>query len=175
MRRVATVVSTMAMLMFVASVYAQGKPNFSGKWTRDAEKTTAANPNMGGGGGGGGRGPGGGGGGGGDMAIAQDATTLTITRTTQNGESKTVYKLDGSESKNMMAGRGGGDPVEQISKAKWVGSTISVETTNQGQNGPTVSTTVYSMEGDSLVIASTRPGRNGGDPTTTKTYYKKAM
>jgi hypothetical protein len=163
MRRVAAVLSTAAMLVFAAGVFAQGKPNFSGTWTVDAEKTAAANPNMGGGGGGG-RGGGGRGGGGGAMTIAQDAT-----RTTQAGETTMTYKLDGSDSKNTVAGRGGAEPTEQIAKAKWVGSTISVET--QGQNGNT--TAVYSMEGDWMVIATTRPGRQGGDPTTTKQYYKK--
>ena len=34
--------------------------------------------------------------------ITQDATTLTITRTTQMGEVTSVYKLDRSESKNTL-------------------------------------------------------------------------
>ena len=166
MRRVATVLSTAAVLMFVAGVYAQGKPNFAGKWTRDAEKTAAANPNAGGGGGG--RGPGGGGGGG-DMTITQDATSFTIERAGQGGATtKTTYKFDG-EGKNM----GGRDGTTEIPyKAKTTGSSVSIETTQQGQNGPTVTTTVYSMEGEWLVTAATRPGRDGA-PTTTKTYYKK--
>ena len=35
---------------------------------------------------------------------------------------KLTYKLDGSVSKNMMAGRGGGAPTEQVSKAMWAGN-----------------------------------------------------
>jgi hypothetical protein len=60
MRRAAAVLSTAAMVMFAASVFAQGKPDFSGKWTPDAEKTAAANPAPAGGGGGGGGARGGG-------------------------------------------------------------------------------------------------------------------
>ncbi|MEZ5318500.1 MAG: hypothetical protein R2752_13955 [Vicinamibacterales bacterium] len=103
MRRVAAVLSTAAVVLWSAGVFAQA-PNFAGKWTRDAEKTAAANPNMGGGGGGGRRGGGGGGGfGGGDMTIKQAAGTFTIERETQNGTQSTEYKLDGSPvSKNMM-------------------------------------------------------------------------
>ncbi|MBP8274949.1 MAG: hypothetical protein KAY59_10990, partial [Acidobacteria bacterium] len=67
MKRVVAVVGAVAMMLVAASAFAQAKPNFSGKWAMDAEKTTAANPNMGGGGGGGRMGGGAGGG----------ATTIT--------------------------------------------------------------------------------------------------
>ena len=157
MRRVAAILGTAAVVLMTASVFAQA-PNFAGKWTADAEKNAAAM-----GGGGGGRG----GMMGGEMTIAQDAKTLTITRTTQAGEIKTVYNLDGTESKNMMAGRGGGEPVEQISVAKWDGAKLTITT---GQN-----VAVYAMDGAWLTIATTRPGRGGGEATTTTLYYKKAQ
>src|SRR5215472_2631743 len=96
MRRAAAVLSTAAMVMFAVSVFAQA-PNFSGKWTADAEKNAAA---MAGGGGGGRTGGGGRGMGGGDMTITQDGKTLTIERQGANGATKTVYNLDGSDSKN---------------------------------------------------------------------------
>ena len=175
MRRVAAM--TMAVAFVVGtSLIAQTKPNFAGKWTRDADKTAAANPAPPAGGGGGG-GRGGGGGGGGTIELKQDATTLTRIQIQQDGTAGTpaVYKLDGTESKNTMAGRGGAAGVEVVSKATWVGNTISIETSRPAQDGSMVkSTTVYSMEGDWLVIAQTNPGREGGAPTTTKTYYKKA-
>ena len=43
MRRVATILGTAAVVMLATSVFAQA-PNFAGKWTRDAEKTTAMAP-----------------------------------------------------------------------------------------------------------------------------------
>ena len=52
------------------------------------------------------------------VTIAQDAKTITITRTTQQGETKSVYNLDGSESKNCD-GRGGA-ATDVISHAKWM-------------------------------------------------------
>lgn len=167
--------SVMAVLLWATAAYAQ-KPNFSGKWTVDAEKTAAANPNAmaGGGGGGGGRGGAGGGrgGGGGSFEIKQDATTLTRTAIMQDGSAGTasVYKLDGSESKNMQPGRQGGDPTEVVSHAKWVGNTIEITTTTA--NGE--SKAVYSMDGADLKIANTNPGRNGGEATTRTTIYKKS-
>jgi len=148
-------------MMFTVGLLAQAKPNFAGKWTVDTEKTTAANPApAGGGGGGGGRAGGGGGGGrggGGPMTIAQDATTLTITRETQNGPQETKYKLDGTE-QTVTMGQG-----EAKVKAKVEGSTIVVEQTRDMGNGPATTKTVYSMEGDWLVATTTAPGRNGGE------------
>ena len=161
--------SVMAVLLWATAAYAQ-KPNFSGKWTVDAEKTAAANPNAmaGGGGGGGGRG-GGRGGGGGDMTVTQDATTLKVERTMGQNAVSSTYKLDGSESKNSVMGRGG-EATDQISHAKWVGNTIEIVTT--GANGDTKA--VWSMDGADLKIATTRPGRNGGEATTNTQVYKKA-
>ena len=159
MRRVTVLLSTAAIVLFAAGIYAQGK-DFSGKWTPDTDKNAAAAAAAGaaaGGGGGGGRG-GGRGGGATDMTIAMDAKTLTITRTTQAGETKTAYNLDGSESKN--ATRGG----EQVSKAKWDGNKLVITTTTA--NGDQV--TSWYMDGASLV--SERTTQNGAQ----KTYFKKA-
>src|SRR5687768_5772954 len=126
MRRISLLATAAATVLFVAGLSAQAKPDFSGKWTLVPGDAAAA---PGGGGGGGGRGGGRGGGGGGqfcgqECTITQDATTLTVTRTTQAGEQKAMYKLDGSESKNTQQGRGGA--TEVVSKAAWDGSKISI-------------------------------------------------
>lgn len=159
MRRVAAIVGTAAVVLMTASVFAQ-TPNFAGKWTRDAEKTTAANPNMGGGGGRGG------GMGGGDITITQDAKTLVISRVVGENTMATTYNLDGSPSKNMAMGRGG--QTEITSTAKWDGAKLVV-TSDNGQS------VTFSMDGAWLVQATTRPGREGGAATTISTYYKKAQ
>ena len=151
--------------MMAASVFAQA-PNFAGKWTIDAEKTAAMNPNAGGrGGGGGGRG-GGRGGGGGVITITQDAKMLVSSRMMQETEVKTTYNLDGSPGKNMTMGRGG--QTEVTSTAKWDGAKLVV-TSDNGQS------ITYAMDGEWLTISTTRPGRGGGDPTTIVQYYKKTM
>jgi hypothetical protein len=160
---------TAAVVLMATSVYAQ-TPNFAGTWTRDAEKTTAMNPNAGGGGRGT-RGGGRGGMGGGDITITQTATQLVMTRTFGENEIKTTYNLDGTPSKNMGMGRGGGAGMETTSTAKWDGAKLVVTTTVA--NG--TQTLVLSMDADWLVQAQTSPGRQGGEPRTTTTYYKKAM
>jgi hypothetical protein len=165
MRRAAVLMSAAALVLFTAGLSAQGKPNFAGSWAPDAEKNAAA---MGAGGGGGG-GRGGRMGGGGNMTITQDATSITIERTGGRGNAQPqTYKLDGSEQTVQMG------QSEAKVKASWEGNTIVIETTVDRGNGPSTTKAVYSMEGDELVVATTRPGRGGGEPTTSKLYYKKA-
>jgi hypothetical protein len=167
MRRVATILSTAAIVLMATSVFAQA-PNFAGKWTRDAEKTAAAAPaGAPAGGGGGGRAGGGGGGmGGGDMTITQDAKTLVITRVVQETETKTTYNLDGTPSKNMTMGRGG--QTEVTSTAKWDGAKLVV-TSDNGQ------TITFAMDGAWMTQTTLAPGRDGGPGTPRTTYYKKAQ
>lgn len=140
-------------LVVVAVAFAQGKPDFSGKWT--PEQAAAA-----GGGGGGGRGMGGG-----PMTVTQTDKTLTIERTTQAGTSKTVYNLDGSESKNEMSMRG--QTMTSTSTCKWDGNKLVITTKMEGPNGPTEQTQTWSLADGKLQVE--RPGQGGQTRTTTYT------
>jgi len=181
-----------AAALFVAGLSAQGKPDFSGKWTNTAPAAApgggapgggapgggAPPPGGGGapGGGGGGRGGGGRGGGGfcgQECTIAQDATSLTVTRTTQAGEQKATYKLDGSESKNP--GRGGADVV---SKAMWDGAKLTITTQQPGRDGGpgvtqkvSVAMNAGMMEVETATEGGGAPPGGGGAPP--KQVYKK--
>jgi hypothetical protein len=172
MRGRTLVTATTFVLALAVGSYAQQRPDFSGKWTMDPPPAADA----GGGGGGGGRGGRGGGGGGGnpfgqEFTAKQDAKTLTVTRTQGDQTVTNIFNLDGSDSKNMVAGRGG--QTEQVSKATWDGSKLVITTTvNVGGNN-VEQRRVLSMEGGMLVIEQTAPGRGGGEPTTTKVSYKK--
>lgn len=174
MRRNFLIVAVVLMFGAAASLAAQAKPDFSGKWVMDPASAPAA-PAGGGGGGGGGRGGGRGGGGrggfGGEFTAKQDATTLMIMQMQGGQEVTQTYKLDGSESKNTVGGRGG--PQEQVSKAAWDGSTLVI-TTQLNFGGNTVEQKrMLSMEGGNLVIETVQPGRDGGPGTPTKLVYKK--
>jgi hypothetical protein len=165
-----------AMVALAASAFAQAKPNFAGKWVMDPASAPAA-PAGGGPGGGGGGGRGGGRGGGGlgfgqEFTATQDATTLTIMRMQGDQTVTAVYKLDGSESKNMVAGRGGQQ--EQVSKAAWEGDKLSITTSLNFGGNAAEQKRVISLEGGNLVIEQTNPGFGGGGPTTTKVVYKKS-
>ena len=160
MRRNALVVGALSLVFAAQIAQAQDKPNFSGSWAVVADPNAAP---TGGRGGGGGLGQ--------AATLTQDAKTLTVTRTTQNGEVKLVYNLDGSESKNMVQGRGG--QTEQVSKATWDGAKLVISTTfTQGENTVTRTQTMSLDASGQLVVTVSGPGRGGEVMTTTQTYKK---
>jgi hypothetical protein len=105
-----------------------------------------------------------------DLAVTQDAAAITLEY--RGGQAsapvKLTYKLDGSASKNMMAGRGGA-PAEQVSKAIWAGNKLVVTTaTAAGEEKRT-----FSMDGGYLVVDTSAPARDGRAPNVTKVTYKR--
>jgi hypothetical protein len=174
MRRLAIGSVAIAVVLFASGLSAQGKPNFAGKWTLQADPNAA--PAGGGGGGGGGRGQGRGGGGGGgfcgmECTITQDAATIKIERMAGQNTVTSTYKLDGSDSVNQQAGRGGAAPVDVHSKAAWDGNKLTITSVrDMGGNSVTTKTTV-SMDGANMVVENSFDMGQG--PQTTKQTYKK--
>ena len=172
MRRLTTLAAVALIFFVTVGVLAQAKPDFSGKWTMDPASAPAPPAGAGGAGGGGGRGGRGGGAGfGPEFTAKQDANTLTITRMQGDQEVTASYKLDGSESKNVVAGRGGQQ--EQVSKTMWMGSKLMITTTLNFGGTNVEQTRTLSVEGGNLVVEQSQPGRDGGAPQTQKLVYKK--
>jgi hypothetical protein len=166
MKRAAVLVSALALVVYAVGLSAQAKPNFAGKWTMQMDPNAA--PPAGGGGGGGGRGGRGGGAVSGmEVTITQDANTLTIEKMQGQNPVKLTFKLDGSESKNTVQGRGGA--VEQTSKAAWDGAKLTITTTADMGRGPMTTKQTLSLEGGNLVAENF-----GADGTSmAKVTYKK--
>jgi hypothetical protein len=104
--------------------------------------------------------------------IAQDAATLTITRTTPAGGVRTVYRLDGSESRNSFT-MGGGNTVESVSRARWDGNKLVITSTTDVQGNAVETTMALALDGENLVVESTAPGRGGGAPMPMTLRYTK--
>jgi hypothetical protein len=135
-RAVLFTLMTAVILPFAARAQAQGKPDFSGAWTLDAAKSDAP---MGRGGRGGPAGPV-------TLAIKQTAAELTI-ETKRGEQSQTaIYELDGSESKNEVAGRGG--PSMVISKAHWDGAKLVIDGSREVQGFAITTKEVRSLSAD---------------------------
>jgi hypothetical protein len=148
-----------AAIFAVASVAFAQQPDFSGTWTVDPEAS-----GMPAGGGGGGRG--GGALGNGPSTVKQTKDAITIERMMGENKVTLTYKLDGTESKNTMMGRGG-TPMESVSTAKWDGGKLVI-TTKQDMGGQMVeSTQTWSLAGSVLTVE----GTGGRGPT--KRVYKK--
>ena len=152
MRRVRAILSAAAVVLMAAGLAAQAKPSFDGEWKLVADQGLGE-PGI-------------------DLTIAQSATAMTV-EYRAGGQApapgKLTYKLDGSVSKNMVAGRGGGAPTEQGSKAMWAANKLVVTTTT----GAGEEKRTFSMEGDTLVVETSAPARSGGAPNITKVTYKK--
>ncbi len=139
-------------MVVVAVAFAQGKPDFSGTWTPQAPAA----------GGGGGRGSGG------PMTVTQNDKTLTVERSMGGNTMKTVYNLDGTESKNEQMGRGG-TPTTSTSTVKWDGAKLVITTKSEGPNGPVERTQTWSMTADGNLQIE-QPGQGGA--VTARVYTK---
>jgi hypothetical protein len=154
-----------ATVLAVATLAWAQKSDFSGTWTLDAEASGAPAGGAPAGGGGGGRGGGRGGLGQGGT-VKQTATELSVERTMGENKVTSVYKLDGSESKNSMMGRGGA-AVESVSTAKWDGPALVITTKADMGNGPQETTQKWTVAGSVLTIETTNARG------TQKMVYKK--
>lgn len=164
------------LLSTASTLSAQGKPDFSGKWTMEAPAGGGAAAG-GGGGGGGARGGGGGGGrggmgGGGGFNCGQTCTItvagndLTITRTV--GEQTITTKLNMAGEATNMGGREGTTQIKTT--GKWDGNKV-VFTTSQDMGGTAITATqTISIEAGKLTVVR-NSGREGATPTT-QTYTK---
>ena len=157
-------VVTLTVVLFMVAplmVHAQtGKANFSGAWVLNQEKSTLPQ-----GGQGGGQRMGGG-----EFTVTQDATTLTQTRTGQDGTTReTKYVLDGKEN-TITTQRG-----ETKYTAKWSadGKSLTLVTKMSFNDNEFTSTSIWSLkDAKTLSIESTRQGQNG-EVKSTMVYDKK--
>jgi hypothetical protein len=109
MTRASVFLGIAALALSVGHVLAQAPTNFTGKWTVIATPNSNAVLGQ-------------------EATIAQDAKTLTVTRTTQAGEIRSAYNLDGSESKNTVPARN--ISMELVSKVKWDAGKLVITTTS---------------------------------------------
>jgi hypothetical protein len=94
MRR--TILSGIFAVAFMASVSAQDKPSFAGRWKPDGSFTT--------------------------YAIAVEGTKMTVTMTVAGNSESTVYLLDGTPAKKAIEGPNG--PLETVRTSTWEGHVL---------------------------------------------------
>lgn len=151
----------LAIVLAAAFVAAQAKPDFSGSWTLDKEKSVMPAP------------PGGGGGRGGGapaeaITIKQTPTELTITA----GERVTVHKLDGTEYE-LAGGRGGASKAT----SKWDGAKLvtSINRTmgREGEPPTTITTTETRSLGADGTLTVDSITKTAQGERVVKAVYKK--
>jgi hypothetical protein len=141
-----------AMSVQAQTPAAQARPDFSGRWTARAEPDQG--PSI--------------------MAVAQSPSGIMITvdEASPAGPRQFTIKLDGSESRYTMVR--GGVPVEQVSRANWDGSKLVISTARSNADGPYTERSVWSLDGNNLVIVATKVSPTGANVGSTNTYsYSK--
>jgi hypothetical protein len=144
-----------SVVLAAGTAAAQDKPNFAGTW----KLTDPAQPEQ-------------------YMAtqivVSQDTSMLTVVMTSQMGDIKTTYNLDGSVRRDPLDLNG--QTIDRVTKATWNGSKLTLSTTSE-TNGQTVEfKRVLSAGPDgTLVLEFTFPDfQNGGALITQKAVYKKS-
>lgn len=139
--------------------------NFSGEWTVEGPPTDMGS------------------GLGSPLTITQNAKTLTIeqllfSRYDLQPLVRTVYNLDGSETRNsIMTGHA---TQLRISRANWEGASLRISTTYPAVDPATNKEYTIDVEHklmlespDTLIVETSRSGALGGQPVMSKTIYKK--
>jgi len=159
MKRFMSIVGIAALVIAGATLSAQSKTSFAGKWTMVPDSVAAAGAT------------GRGGGLGQEFTAAQDEKTLTVTTNNpQFGELKSVYNLDGSESKNPI--NFGGQTVDRVSKVKWDGAKLVITTSINFSGNVGETTQSWILDGTGNLVVETSSNLTG-TPTTSKATYKK--
>jgi hypothetical protein len=150
MRRLTAMLAMAAVALMTANLAAQAKPSFAGEW-KLVVADGQGEPGV-------------------DLIITQSAAAMTVDfrRGTGPAPVKLTYALDGSLSKNAVAGRGG-EPIEQASKAAWAGNSIVVTTTTAAGDEKRT----FSLEGGDLVVNTSGPARTAGASTPTRVTYRR--
>jgi hypothetical protein len=139
MKLARTGVMAAAMFAVATMAWAQ-KPDFSGTWTLAPASAPAA-----GAGGVLGNGP---------ATVRQTAETLTVERTMGGDTATLTYKLDGSDSRNTIAGRDG-QSIDSMSTVRWDGPTLTIVTRQETGGQIVQSTDVWTVDGGTLTVETT--------------------
>jgi hypothetical protein len=146
-------IAVVSVLFGGVAAAAQEKPNFAGTWKLASEAGDPFTSPQ--------------------LVVGQNAKTLTVTSTSQMGEIKTTYNLDGTEARSPLDFNG--TTIDRVTKAAWSGSKLVLTAISEfnGQSFEVKSTWTLNADG-TLLSETTRPDfQGGGAPTTTKATYKK--
>ena len=153
MKRALALIIVLPVLM-AATAVAQSKPSFTGTWKLTSDPS--AGPFVAS-----------------QLVVSDDGKVLTLISTSQMGESKTVYNLDGSPAQSPLDFNG--TKIDRTTKAAWDGTKLLLTTTSDFGGMSFEIKQVLSLATDgTLSVQATFPDfQGGGAPTTSTATYKK--
>ena len=153
MRGLRALVGSIGMLLALGpgATSAQESPNFAGRWVLVSPADSAGQ----------------------EQTVTQDAAKLTTAHASDGDGHRSVYRLDGAESRNVLGSHG--SDIVTLSTASWNGNRLTITNNTTYPDGRKRHTTqVWSLEGkDRLVIEFTESGPSATPRTTTLVYARR--
>ena len=168
MRMRVSLAPLMLLLCAVVALGQDAKPNFSGDWTLDREKSEMGEPRPGGGGGGGrGRGMGMG-----SFSITHDGDALVVKRKVEfQGEERTFESRHTTDGKENVNEGFRGSSVK--SKTHWEAAKLVTESVMETPNGTRETKEVRSLSADGKTMTVEVTSKGGFGEGTRKMVYNK--
>ena len=140
-----------AFCLFLASAsgLAQPKPDFSGRWVLVSPAQGAGH----------------------EQVVKQTAATLSVGHEAKSGGHEAVYKLDGTESRNVLKSHG--SEIVTMSKAEWEGERLVISSTTTYPAGRRLDQRQFwSMDSDKRLVIEVTEVVDGISQTR-KTIYER--
>ena len=143
-------IGALAILLTIAVAAAQEKPNFAGRWVVMSPAADAGQ----------------------EQTVTQTAATLTTGHASEGHGHRSVYKLDGTESRNVLVSHG--EEIVTLSKASWSGNQLTITGDTTYPDGRKWHTKqIWSLDGEGrLIIDFTETGMNP-TPTSTRRVHTR--
>ncbi len=139
-----------AILLAVAVTRAQEQPNFSGRWVVTSPAGEAAQ----------------------EETITQTAATLTTGHASEGHGHRSVYKLDGTESRNVLVSHG--EDILTLSKAVWSGNQLTITSDTTYPDGRKWHTTqTWSLDSEGRRVVDFTESGMTPTPTTSRRVYTR--
>lgn len=133
------------LMAAVTTASAQSKPAFSGQWVYVSPEAAAGQ----------------------EQKIAQTEATLTTGHASTGGGHHATYRLDGTESRNVMASHG--QEIVSISKAAWDGDRLVITSSTTYPDGRKLeSKQVWSLDAQQRLVIESTEGMANRQPRSTR-------
>jgi hypothetical protein len=141
-----------ALVLLSVAVAAQPKPNFSGTWVAVTPERSAGQEEV----------------------IRQDDTTFSKGHASNRGGHNVAYKLDGTESRNVLSPHPG-EEIIMLATARWQGDALVItERVTYPDGRKKEQTSTYSLDEQGLLRVSMERVADGKpEPSVTLVYKKK--
>src|SRR5262245_60533533 len=138
-----------AVVALLAPAPAQEKPNFAGHWVLVIPSESAGQAQR----------------------VTHDGTTLTTAHGSSGDDHRMTYKLDGSETRNVLKSHG--SDIVTRSTASWTGARLTITSDTTYPDGRTLhAVQVWSLDGDRLTVESIESGLRPEPRTMTLVYAR---